>query len=109
MRLSEGDVVDAVEEVTLRRLRLWIKKGWITPVVCSEGFEFDEIDVARVRFVCELKDELNMNEDAVDVVLSLIDQIHGLRGEIRKIAQAVDRQPVNVKRDIVTLVQNLRQ
>lgn len=100
MRLSEKDVVHEVEAITLRRLRLWVRKGWIMPVEGEQGPLFDATDVARVRLVCELKDELNINEDAMPVVLSLMDQVFSLRREMKALAQAVDRQSREVRRQI---------
>lgn len=107
MKLTEQDVVKAVKEVTLRRLRVWVKKGWITPATGAKGPSFDDVDLARIRLVCEFRNELNLNEDAVAVVLSLMDQIYGLRCELRTLAAAVERQPNKVRREIVDVVQDL--
>ena len=107
MMLTEQDVVKVVKEVTLRRLRVWVKNGWIAPATGAEGPGFDDVDLARVRLVCQLKDELNLSEDAVAVVLSLMDQVYGLRRELRTLAAAVERQPNRVRREIVSVVQDL--
>ncbi|MDX1482882.1 MAG: chaperone modulator CbpM [Alphaproteobacteria bacterium] len=106
MKFSEGDLVNAVEELTMRRLRLWVRKGWIAPMVGRQGPRFDELDLARARLVCELKDELKLSEDAVDVVLSLMDQIYGLRAELRRVCRAVDEQPAEIKRRISRAIQD---
>ncbi len=106
MRLTERDVVDAVEEVTLRRLRQWVRNGWISPAA-ADGRRFDDVDLARVRLVCQLKHELGLNEEAVSVVLSLMDQVYGLRCELRALAAAVERQPKKVRREIVGAVRDL--
>ena len=100
MRLSEQDVVRQVRAVTLRRLRLWVKKGWIVPVEGERGPLFEPADVARLRLVCELRDELNVNEDAVPVVLSLMDQMFSLRREMKALARAVDMQSEDVRKRI---------
>lgn len=105
MSVSEPRVVDAVDEVTLRRLRLWVKKGWINPVSNVDGLFFDDVDMARVRFIAELKKTFNFNDDAIAVVLSLVDQLHGLRGELRVIGPAIEKQPEKIRRQIVRTVQ----
>lgn len=109
MKLTEHDVVEAMEEVSLRRLRLWVRNGWIAPAAGSDGPVFDDIDLARMRLVCQLMDELNLNEDAVATVLSLMDQVYGLRCELRRLGEAVERQPKSVRRDIVRAVRNSTQ
>ena len=55
------------------------------------------MDVARIRLVCELRGDLDVPEEAVPLVLSLLDQVHGLRREMRSLAKAVDAQPENVR------------
>ncbi len=100
MKLSEKDVVLRVDAVTLRRLRLWVGKGWIAPVTGEGGPVFDATDVARVRLLCELRDELKIAEDVVPVVLSLMDQVFSLRREMKALARAVDEQPHEVRRRI---------
>lgn len=100
MRLTEAEVVERSGRMSIRRLRLWVRNGWVAPVIGERGPVFDEIDVARVRLVCELKSDMNLNDDAVPVVLSLIDQLHGLRCELRSLAEAVERQPEEVRQRI---------
>ena len=100
MRHSEKEVVATVESVTLRRLRLWVRRGWVSPVTGKGGAQFDELDLARVRLLCELKDEMKVNDEAMPVVLSLLDQLYGLRREMKALAQAIDRQPEGVRRKV---------
>ena len=100
MKRTETEIVAEIEELTLRRLRLWVRRGWVVPQMREEGPVFDELDAARVRLVCQLKSEMNINDDAVPVVLSLIDQLHGVRSQMRALAAAVDRQPGEIQRMI---------
>lgn len=67
----------------------------------SEGGPvYDEIDVARLRFVCEPKHDLNVNDDALPVILRLVDQVYGLRHTLRTLGQAVEAQPKSVRERI---------
>lgn len=100
MRLTEQEVIATVQQISLRRLRLWVRNGWIAPAVGAEGPTFDEADVARIRLVCQLKDDLNLNEDAIPVVLSLMDQLYGLRRELKTLVRAIDSQPHGVRNRI---------
>lgn len=106
MRLTETEVVAQVEEVSVRRLRLWVRQGWVSPGAGKGGPFYDEIDVARIRLVCELKGQMNLNDDAVPVVLSLMDQLYGMRREFKALAQAIDQQPPAVR---ATLQQTYRK
>jgi chaperone modulatory protein CbpM len=37
------------------------------------------MDVARARLIRDLKDDFGVNDAGVDVILHLLDQLHGLR------------------------------
>lgn len=100
MRISEQEVVASIDEVTVRRLRRWVRQGWIVPSKASEGHRFDELDLARVRLVCQLQDELDLKEDTVPVVLSLIDQVYGLRRELKALTVAIEAQPKETREAI---------
>ncbi|WP_108485121.1 chaperone modulator CbpM [Oceaniglobus ichthyenteri] len=93
MMLNERDVVATVHRVELHELRLWVREGWVKPADRGGEPMFDELDVARIRLVCDLRTEMSLPDDAVPVVLSLLDQIHGLRRELRGLTRAVDSQP----------------
>ena len=97
MKLTEKEVVEAVGTVSLRQLRVWVRRGWIVPAQAEDGLVFDEMDVARIRLLCQLRRDMNVNEDAVPVVLSLLDQIYGLRREMRVMMEAICEQPKHVQ------------
>lgn len=109
MRLSETEVCARAGQISVRRLRLWVRNGWLLPSGSENGPVFDEVDLARVRLVCQLKDDLNLNDDAVPVVLSLIDQLHGLRAELRALAEALECQPQEVRREVRQNVREMRR
>lgn len=101
MKRSETQVVAEIEEITLRRLRLWVRNGWILPDQGPEEPVYDELDVARVRLVCELKDKMNLNDDALPVALSLLDQLYGMRRDFKALASAVEEQPPEVREEVL--------
>ena len=67
-------------------LDIWLSAGWLCPVEGRDGREFSDIDLARAQLIAELRSHLGVNDEAVPIVLDLIDQIHGLRRLIRRIA-----------------------
>ena len=60
----------------------YIECEWIRPARRSPC-EFDEEDLARARLIRELTDDFEVNDDAVPIILNLLDQIHGLHRKIR--------------------------
>ncbi len=67
----------------------WIEEAWITPDGAAEGYVFREIDVARVRLIVELRDHLRLDEEALPVVLSLMDQLYEERRRLRRVRDAL--------------------
>lgn len=98
--LGEAQAVERLGRITVAELRLWCEAGWVAPAQPAHPGEagpvFDEADLARIRLVCELRDDLGLDEEAIPVVLSLVDQLYGLRRELRALARAVDQQPADV-------------
>jgi chaperone modulatory protein CbpM len=90
--VSEGD------------LQLWIEQRWILPHKRDEGFAFDDVDLARARLIRELRGDLMVNEEAIPVVLSLLDQVHALRRALARINGAIDMASPGAKAEIAGLL-----
>lgn len=66
-------------------LTTWVERGWVQPESTVAGWEFHEIDVARVRLLHDLRRDMDIGEDALPLVLSLLDQLYELRGTLRSL------------------------
>jgi chaperone modulatory protein CbpM len=77
----------------LRDLERWISNDWVRPDGQVGDYAFRDIDVARVRFIQELRDELEVNEAALPVVLLLLDQLYDLRRRMRAVQSNSAQQP----------------
>ncbi len=75
----------------------WVERGWVRP----EDEVFHDIDVARVRLIHELLFRMDLREDAVPLILSLLDQIYDLRGSLTAVLRAVEVQPAPVRAAIL--------
>jgi chaperone modulatory protein CbpM len=82
-----------VEGIEPRELERWIDERWVLPESRSEGYVFHEIDVARVRLIVELKHDLAIGEEAMPVLLNLLDQLYAMRRRLKVLANAVDALP----------------
>jgi chaperone modulatory protein CbpM len=68
-------------------LRLWLDEGWLAPSLNEVGVVLSEIDVARARLIRDLRDDIGVNDEGVGVILSLIDQVHGLRSMVQALLE----------------------
>lgn len=66
-------------------LELWIEQEWLVPEETPTGLHFQEIDVARVRLIRELQSRIGANDAGIDVILHLMDQLHGMRRAMEEI------------------------
>ncbi|WP_417727332.1 MerR family transcriptional regulator [Roseovarius sp.] len=101
MSFDEHTVVARIERLNLRELRFWVRQGWLRPAYSTQGPVFDELDIARIRLLCDLRKELSLSNDVLPVVLNLIDHLHQTRREFRALAKALDEQPEDVRRSVV--------
>ncbi|MGI4951968.1 MAG: chaperone modulator CbpM [Janthinobacterium lividum] len=82
-------VLERVRGVDADTLLVWITQEWVRPLRREGQPVFEEVDVARVRLIVEMRDELQMGEAAIPVVLSLLDELHATRRDMRRLADVM--------------------
>jgi len=98
--MRESELLKTVSNVRRVELRRWVEKGWVVPERRDGEFWFREIDVARVQLVIEMRRDLAIAEDGIPTVLSLVDQVYGLRNQLRQLGEAIQAQPGDVRKVI---------
>ena len=58
-----------------------IDSEWITPHDCNERL-LDKEDIGRIFLIKDLKEIFEVNDEAIPVILHLIDQIHWLKSRL---------------------------
>jgi chaperone modulatory protein CbpM len=104
--MGEQDVLDCYAELNRETLLVWIEQGWVMPERDQKGYWFREIDVARVGLIYEFSTVLELDAEAMDVILPLLDQVHGLRHQLRCLADAVSAQPDEVRENIARMLKH---
>ena len=67
-------------------LEVWVRESWICPDRNAPEPAYTEMDLARAGLIHDLKHNMGVNDEGLDVILHLIDQMHGLR---RALAEAL--------------------
>ena len=67
-------------DLQMQTLDFWLEQRWLLPEETPSGVSFSDVDVARARLIQDLKTIFGVNDESVDVILHLVDQLHGLRG-----------------------------
>ena len=76
--LEEASREAGLEQKTILE---FIHNEWITPAE-PHPLSLDEEDVARARLIAHLKNEFGVNDEAVPIILHLLDQLHHLHFQL---------------------------
>ena len=95
MRISA--VVALFADLREPDLLTWVERGWVRPEPVEQDWVFEAIDVARVRLIHDLRFGMDVGDDAIPLLLALLDQVYALRGTLRSVADAVESQPLAVR------------
>jgi chaperone modulatory protein CbpM len=87
-----ADVLAACE-ISEDELTLWIERRWIMPLGSEGQYVFSEADFARAQTIAEFRRDLALDEDAVPLVLDLVDQLHATRRRLRQLVAAICELP----------------
>lgn len=101
---TEEDVLVRVAPLTRQQLGRFVAARVVQPADSPEGRVFRQVDVARLELLCELSDALEIPDETLGVVMSLVDQLHGVRAELKAVMQALEKEPDEVRARVVETV-----
>ncbi|NOE28005.1 hypothetical protein [Ruegeria sp. HKCCD6157] len=108
MTLTEKELIETVARLTSDRLTEYLAAEIVIPEQSDQGLIYHSIDVARLELACELHEQYDMEADALSMMISLIDQMHGLRAELREVLNAIETQPEPVRQQLVKVIGTAR-
>ena len=76
-------------EVSEGEVTRWIEQSWVLPGEEEGELLFDDVDRARIQLIVELRRDLEVNDEAIPVVLRLLDQVYGLRRTLDELRQGI--------------------
>ncbi|CAI3941227.1 unnamed protein product [Commensalibacter communis] len=76
-------------EVTSTEIQFWIANEWLRPQEKDGSYYFQEIDQARAYLIIELRDDLGITEDAMPVILNLLDQLYTTRRQMKYLCEVI--------------------
>src|SRR5215831_9021691 len=102
------DLLLRFNELDRRELGRWIESGWILPERRDKTWVFHEVDVARIELISEIRHEFAIDEEAMPLVLGLLDQVYDLRRQLRRVCDALASQPSEVQDAVRRTLPSLR-
>jgi len=106
-RLEE--VISIVPELSREDIDRWIGEALIDAQQEAENTVLTDTQIARVRLICTLRYDMDVDEEILPIVLNLLDQLHETRQRLHKLSQAVLAQDEDVKSSILEVVSEVRR
>jgi chaperone modulatory protein CbpM len=94
------ELLDRLVGLDRRELVRWVENRWVLPECHGETWLFHEVDIARVELILEIRHEFAIDDEALPMVLGLLDQVYGLRRQLRRLCEALAAQPPEVQATI---------
>jgi len=73
----------------------WCDAGWL-----RRADSYAEADLARAALIRDLIEAMEVNAAGVEVALSLLDQLHGLRRALRRVSAALGSLPEPLRSEV---------
>ena len=99
------DIVAAIAGLKRSDLEEWIREELVTPRQHAGALSFSEMECARIRLICTLHYELEIDAGTLPVVLSLIDQLYDTRQRLLSLTAAVAAQDKAVQAAIISAME----
>ena len=97
---SEDDAIAAIAWLTRQRLDVFVSAALVEPLQTEAGRMYRPVDLARLALLCDLAEQFDLTEDALEVVMSLIDALHEARFSLHRVAQALEAEPIDVRQRV---------
>jgi hypothetical protein len=85
-------IIEIIESYQLSEVFICecIEKEWVKPSAPDETL-LDQEDLTRILLIKDLKEVFEVNNEAVPIILHLIDQIHGLKSQFTHYIEAAGK------------------
>jgi len=95
------DLVEAVSPLQRSDLESWIRDELVKPRHEEGALLFTDTECARVRLICTLHYDLEIDAETLPVVVSLVDQLYDTRQRLLSLTAAVAAQDEAVQAAII--------
>ncbi len=95
---SEDETIAAVHRLTRTRLSAFVSAEAIRPVRGPVGACYTRVDIARLELLCDLTEGFELEDDALGLVVALVDQLHAARADLAALMRAISQEPPETRR-----------
>ena len=105
-RLDEA--ITLVPELRREDLERWMGEALTEAWHDANNTILTDAQFARVRLICTLRFDMEVEEEVLPVVLDLLDQLHETRQRLHRLSQAVLAQDEEVKSSVLEMLSKVK-
>ena len=98
--IGRDELTGRFAELDAAELARWIENRWIVPDDGGGRWLFHEVDIARVELILEIRREFAVDDETMALLLGLLDQVYSLRRQMRRLCDAIEAQPTDIREAI---------
>ena len=100
--MAIDELLAAISTLQRSDLERWISEDLVAPHQDAGSLWFSEMEYARVRLICTLTYELDIENGTLPVVLSLLDQLYDTRKRLSSLTRAIAAQDKTIQAAIIS-------
>jgi chaperone modulatory protein CbpM len=95
---SEEETIATVTRLTRTRLSAFVSAEAVLPAAGERGRCYTRVDIARLELLCDLSDGFSLDDDALGLVVTLVDRLHAAQADLAALAAAIAEEPAETRR-----------
>ena len=99
-----GELIEQIAPLQKEDLELWVRESLVISEAEGEDVRFSELECARVRLLCTLRYDLEVDNETLPLILSLLDQLYETRGKLHALTSAITAQSPEVRDSIMNIL-----
>lgn len=99
--MAVDDLIAAIAALQRSDLEAWIREELVVPRQEAGTPIFNDMECARVRLICTLHYDLEVDADTLPLVLSLLDQLYDTRQRLLALTAAVTAQDKDIQAAVI--------
>lgn len=95
--MAVDDLLATISALQRSDLERWVSEELVVPEQDRGSLTFSDMECARIRLICTLTYQLDVDDSALPVVLSLLDQLYDTRHRLLSLTRAIKTQDETVQ------------
>ena len=91
------ELIGRVAGLERAELVRWVENRWVLPEEAGGRWHFHQVDIARVELILDIRRDFAVDDEAMPLILGLLDQVYSLRRQLARLCDALEAQPASVR------------